>query len=89
MRPPCRKAHEFTQSASAALVQGRMPETLLLTRTDVARLLEPDALRAALHEAFIAYSLRRSVAAQRFVVPLPATAPAGRPPRTTSAATAG
>ncbi|HEX2891158.1 ornithine cyclodeaminase family protein, partial [Vineibacter terrae] len=47
------------------------------TRAEVARLLEPAALRTALHEAFIAYSLRRSVAAQRFVVPLPAAAPAG------------
>jgi ornithine cyclodeaminase len=54
-----------------------MPETLLLTRTEVARLLDPAALRTALRDAFIAYALRRSVAAQRFVVPLPAAAPAG------------
>ncbi len=54
-----------------------MAETLLLTRTDVVRLLDQQALRTALREAFIAYSLRRSVAAQRFVVPLPTTAPAG------------
>lgn len=54
-----------------------MAETLLLTRSEVERLLDPTALRAALREAFIAYSLRRSVAAQRFVVPLPPTAPPG------------
>ena len=54
-----------------------MAETLLLTRTEVVRLLDPALLRVALREAFIAYSLRRSVSAQRFVVPLPPTAPAG------------
>jgi ornithine cyclodeaminase/alanine dehydrogenase-like protein (mu-crystallin family) len=54
-----------------------MAETLLLTRAEVARLLDPAQLRAALREAFIAYSLRRSVAARRFVVPLPPAAPSG------------
>ena len=54
-----------------------MPETLLLTRADVVRLLDPHALAAALRQAFIDYSMRRTVAAQRFAVPLPAAAPAG------------
>jgi ornithine cyclodeaminase len=59
------------------VLQEAMPGTLLLTRADVARLLDPAALRQALREAFIAYSCRRSIAAQRFVVPLPDPAPAG------------
>ncbi|MCW5746942.1 MAG: ornithine cyclodeaminase family protein [Alphaproteobacteria bacterium] len=54
-----------------------MAETLLLSRAEVVRLLDPVALRGALREAFIAYSLRRSVAAQRVVVPLPQEAPPG------------
>jgi ornithine cyclodeaminase len=47
-------------------------ETLLLTRSEVAALLEPRALLAALREAFVAYSKRRTVDALRVPVPLPA-----------------
>lgn len=52
--------------------------TLLLTRSEVATLLEPAALLAALRGAFAAYSTQRTVNAMRVPVPLPAgEAPAG------------
>jgi ornithine cyclodeaminase len=53
-----------------------MPDTLLLTRSEVAALLDGPALIAALRPAFAAYSRDRRLRAQRFPVPLP-TAPAG------------
>lgn len=46
-------------------------DTLLLTRSDVAALLEPRQLLAALRDAFIAYSMRRTVDAMRIPVRLP------------------
>lgn len=46
-------------------------ETLLLTRSEVATLLEPRALLGALRGAFAAYSMQRSVEAMRIPVPLP------------------
>ena len=62
---------------------GRIPyaarmDTLLLTRSNVAALLDPNVLFDALREAFIAYSTKRSVDAQRIPVYLPAAeVPAG------------
>lgn len=56
----------------------RSMNTLLLTRSDVAALLEPVVLLAALRDAFAAYSMRRTVDAMRVPVPLPAgEVPAG------------
>lgn len=53
-------------------------KTLLLTRSEVTALLDPPALLAALHDAFAAYSTRRTVNAMRVPVPLPAgDVPAG------------
>lgn len=53
-------------------------DTLLLTRSEVAALLEPAALLAALRGAFATYSTRRAVDAMRVPVSLPAgEAPAG------------
>lgn len=58
--------------------RGGTMDTLLLTRSEVAALLEPAALLAALRDAFTAYSTRRTVDAMRVLVPLPAgEAPAG------------
>ncbi len=52
--------------------------TLLLIRSEVALLLEPAALLAALRDAFAAYSMHRTVDAMRVPVPLPAgSVPAG------------
>lgn len=52
--------------------------TLLLTRSEVASLLEPRALLSALRDAFAAYSLHRTVPALRVPVALPAgEVPAG------------
>lgn len=47
-------------------------ETLLLTRSEVQTLLNPTELLGALREAFRAYSLERSIQAQRAFSPLPA-----------------
>ncbi len=47
-------------------------DTLLLTRSEVAQLLEPQRLLAALREAFAAYSTGRSVDAMRIPMALPA-----------------
>lgn len=47
-------------------------DTLLLTRSEIAALLEPAALLAALRDAFAAYSTRRTVGAMRVPVSLPA-----------------
>jgi ornithine cyclodeaminase/alanine dehydrogenase-like protein (mu-crystallin family) len=46
-------------------------DTLLLTRSDIAGLLEPRSLLAALRDAFAVYSIRRAVDAMRIPVPLP------------------
>jgi ornithine cyclodeaminase len=46
-------------------------ETLLLTRSEIERLLSPTAVLAALREAFAAYSSHRSVDSMRIPVPLP------------------
>jgi ornithine cyclodeaminase len=46
-------------------------ETLFLTRSEVAGLLEPQSLLAALRDAFVAYSAARTVDAMRIPVPLP------------------
>jgi ornithine cyclodeaminase/alanine dehydrogenase-like protein (mu-crystallin family) len=46
-------------------------ETLLLTRSELAALLEPRSLLAALREAFIAYSTRRAIDAMRIPISLP------------------
>ena len=46
-------------------------DTLLLTRSEIERLLEPRVLLAALREAFAAYSTRRTVDSLRIPVPLP------------------
>lgn len=46
-------------------------DTLLLTRSEVAALLEPAALLAVLRGAFAAYSTRRAVDAMRVPVSLP------------------
>jgi len=52
--------------------------TLLLTRSEVAALLEPVALLAALRDAFAAYSMHRTVDAMRIPVLLPpGSVPAG------------
>lgn len=45
--------------------------TLLLTRSEIAGLLEPRRLLAALREAFVAYSASRAIDAMRVPVPLP------------------
>ena len=47
-------------------------DTLILTRSEVANLLEPRNLLRALRDAFIAHSTGRCVEAMRFPVPLPA-----------------
>jgi hypothetical protein len=51
-------------------------DTLVLTRSEVAALLDPRALLGALRDAFVAYSTRRSVDALRVPVP----SPPGEPP---------
>ncbi|MFI5399545.1 MAG: ornithine cyclodeaminase family protein [SAR324 cluster bacterium] len=53
-----------------------MAETLLLTQGDVVALLDAGELVPRLRAAFVAYAAR-TVSAQRHVVPLPASAPAG------------
>lgn len=52
-----------------------MAETLLLTHRDVVALLDAGELLPRLRAAFVAYA-KRTVPAQRHVVPLPASAPA-------------
>jgi ornithine cyclodeaminase/alanine dehydrogenase-like protein (mu-crystallin family) len=46
-------------------------DTLILTRSEIANLLEPRSLLRALRDAFIAHSTDRSVEAMRIPVPLP------------------
>jgi ornithine cyclodeaminase len=53
-----------------------MPETLLLTASEVEALLDPVALMTELRRAYAGYSLDRRLRAQRFPVLLP-TSPAG------------
>jgi hypothetical protein len=53
-------------------------DTLLLTRSEVERLLEPRALLPDLRSAFAAYSLQRTIPAQRARSPLPGPGGAGR-----------
>ena len=53
-------------------------DTLVLTRSDIAQLLSPDAVIIALREAFAAYSTARELESLRVPVPLPASrVPAG------------
>ncbi len=54
-----------------------MPNTLLLTRSEVAALLNGRELLAALRPAFVAYSLNRTIPARRYPVALPPPAPRG------------
>jgi ornithine cyclodeaminase len=49
--------------------------TLLLTRSEVESLLEPQAILPALRAAFLAYSLARAIPAQRARSPLPGAEP--------------
>src|SRR5688572_388607 len=48
--------------------------TLILNRSQIEQLLDPIALLEPLRSAFQAYSLERTIAAQRIPVPLPALA---------------
>ncbi len=54
-----------------------MPDTLILTRSEVAALLNERELLAALRPAFVAYSLNRTIPARRYPVSLPPPAPEG------------
>jgi ornithine cyclodeaminase len=57
--------------------KGIVADTLLLTHSDVAALLDVAELLPRLREAYAGYSLSRTIPARRFLVPLPASAPAG------------